>query len=617
MTGFLLRRLLNYIVLLAMASFMIFALASVSFQPLDSLLQRNPRPPQAVIDAKAAELNLDKPIPLRYGHWVAGVVHGDFGTTIGGQPIADELGRRIGVTLRLLIIGTVMGTVLGVVVGAWGAIRQYRLSDRVITVLSLLVISTPIFVLANVLILGALRVNSVFGVQLFEYTGETSPDLVGGAGVWAQFVDRLQHLVLPTFTLALAYTAGYSRYQRFAMLDVLGQDFIRTARAKGLSRRRALFKHGLRTALIPMATLFAYSRRRVADRFGVRGEDLRLARHGGMGVAGLRDPRRQHRRGDHGLFRRVDLAGRAVVRRHLRNAGPEGSGVVTEPVTTQTATTAKSGVDLARFASRRTLVLRRFVRNKTAVVSLLLLVALFVGCYLLPPVLPYSYTDLDFTALQQPPSVEHWFGTNAIGQDLLAQTLRGMQKSMLIGVCVAFISTTIAATVGSIAGFFGGWRDRTLMWIVDLLLVVPGFYLIAIVTSHSRQSATVIWLIVLLSVFGWMISSRIVRGMTMSLREREFVAAARYMGVSNTPHHRPAHRAQRGVVPHHRHRAERRRGHHARDGVEFPGTGDQAARRIAWHADPGRHQLRDDVPLGVFVPGRRAGADRVVRQPHR
>jgi peptide/nickel transport system permease protein len=98
---------------------------------------------------------------------------------------------------------------------------------------------------------------------------------------------------------------------------------------------------------------------------------------------------------------------------------------------------------------------------------------------------------------------------------------------------VAFISTIIAATVGSIAGYFGGWRDRTLMWIVDLMLVVPGFYLIAIVTSHSKQSATVIWLIVLLSIFGWMISSRIVRGMTMSLREREFVVAARYMGVRN------------------------------------------------------------------------------------
>jgi peptide/nickel transport system permease protein len=259
-TRFLARRLLNYIVLLALASFLTFTLTSLTFSPLNSLLQRNPRPPQAVIDAKAAELDLDKPIPLRYGHWVSGAVRGDFGTTVNGQPVSAELGRRIGVSLRLLVIGSVLGTVIGVVVGAWGAIRQYRLSDRVITLLSLLVISTPTFVIANLLILGALRVNSVLGLQIFEYTGETSPDS-GGPGppmFIDQFVDRLQHLVLPTFTLALTAIAGYSRYQRNAMLDVLGQDFIRTARAKGLTRRQALFKHGLRTALIPMATLFAY-----------------------------------------------------------------------------------------------------------------------------------------------------------------------------------------------------------------------------------------------------------------------------------------------------------------------------------------------------------------------
>ncbi|MGB5110605.1 MAG: ABC transporter permease [Mycobacterium sp.] len=257
MTRFLARRLLNYVILLALASFLTFTLTSLTFSPLDSLLERNPRPPQAVIDAKAAELNLDKPIPLRYGDWVSGAVHGDFGTTVTGQPVTDELWRRIGVSLRLVLIGSVIGTVIGVVVGAWGAIRQYRFSDRAITLASLLVISAPTLVVANLLILGALKVNSILGVQLFEYTGETSPDAVGGW--WQQFIDRVQHLVLPTFTLALASIAGFSRYQRNAMLDVLGQDFIRTARAKGLTRRQALFKHGLRTALIPMATLFAYS----------------------------------------------------------------------------------------------------------------------------------------------------------------------------------------------------------------------------------------------------------------------------------------------------------------------------------------------------------------------
>lgn len=186
-----------------------------------------------------------------------------------------------------------------------------------------------------------------------------------------------------------------------------------------------------------------------------------------------------------------------------------------------------------RFVSRRTLVLRRFLRNRPAVVAVAVLCLLFAGCWLLPPLLPYSHTDLDYYALQQPPSTTHWFGTNAIGQDLLAQTLRGMQKSLLIGLAVAFISTIIAATVGAIAGYFGGWRDRTLMWIVDLLLVVPSFLLIAIVTPRTRESGSILWLIVLLACFSWMISSRIVRGMTMSLREREFVAAARYMGVPN------------------------------------------------------------------------------------
>ena len=206
---------------------------------------------------------------------------------------------------------------------------------------------------------------------------------------------------------------------------------------------------------------------------------------------------------------------------------------MTEPITTESATAAKSGLDAQKFASRRTLVWRRFLRNKPAVVALALLVLFFIGCYALPPLLPYSYTDLDYYALQQPPSADHWFGTNALGQDLLALTLRGMQKSMLIGVCVAFLATVLAATVGSIAGYFGGWRDRRLMWLVDLLLVVPSFIVVAIVTPRLGASDRVFWLILLFSVFGWMISSRIVRGMTMSLREREFVVAARYMGVSN------------------------------------------------------------------------------------
>jgi peptide/nickel transport system permease protein len=194
-------------------------------------------------------------------------------------------------------------------------------------------------------------------------------------------------------------------------------------------------------------------------------------------------------------------------------------------------TATKPVVALDKFVSRRTLLTRRFRQNKLAVAALIVLVVLFVACYAIPPLLPYSHTDIDFYELQTAPSPRHWFGTNAIGQDVLAQVLRGMQKSMLIGVCVAVISALIAATVGAIAGYFGGWRDRVLMWFVDLLLVVPSFILIAIITPRTKDSANVALLIILLAAFSWMISSRMVRGLTMSLREREYVQAARYMGV--------------------------------------------------------------------------------------
>jgi peptide/nickel transport system permease protein len=228
----------------------------------------------------------------------------------------------------------------------------------------------------------------------------------------------------------------------------------------------------------------------------------------------------------------------------MKRAGddPAGDALVTSVSHTE-GTPEVSGSETAGFTSRRTLVLRSFLRSRSAVASLTLLVLLFVGCYTLPPLLPYSYDDLDFTALLQPPNTRHWLGTNAMGQDLLAQILRGMQKSMLIGICVAFISTGIAATVGSVSGYFGGWRDRVLMWVVDLMLVVPAFILIAIVTPRTKHSANMFMLVLLLAGFGWMVSSRMVRGMTMSLREREFIRAARYMGV-------PSHRIIVGhVVP--------------------------------------------------------------------
>ena len=180
--------------------------------------------------------------------------------------------------------------------------------------------------------------------------------------------------------------------------------------------------------------------------------------------------------------------------------------------------------------TRGQLVRRRFMRNKLAVFGLCNLIFMFLLAFLGPYLSKYKWDELDFLYLLQPPSREHWFGTTQIGGDVFALTMRGLQKSLIIGLLVAFFSTGIAAIVGAFAGYLGGKIDKAMMWVVDLLLVLPAFLLIAVLSPLYRGKTWLIF-VVLLAAFGWMITSRIVRGMAMSLRERDFIRAARYMGV--------------------------------------------------------------------------------------
>ena len=193
-----------------------------------------------------------------------------------------------------------------------------------------------------------------------------------------------------------------------------------------------------------------------------------------------------------------------------------------------TAVSEPSSVDEA--ASRWALVRRRLFRTRRAIIGLVVVVLLFALAYLTPFFVPWQYNELDTSAFLSPPSAEHWFGTTQNGFDMFALTMRGMQKSLIIGLLGALIATSLAAVVGSFAGYFGGRLNTVLLVLVDLLLVLPAFLIIAIL-SPAFRGRTWLLFVVLLSVFHWMVTSRIVRGMTLSLKEREFVHAARYMGV--------------------------------------------------------------------------------------
>lgn len=187
-------------------------------------------------------------------------------------------------------------------------------------------------------------------------------------------------------------------------------------------------------------------------------------------------------------------------------------------------------VDEEKGLSRGKLVVRRFMRRKLSVAGLGVIVFLFLLAYGGPYLSQWDHQVQDYDAFLEPPSTTHWFGTTQIGQDVFEQTMRGLQKSLIIGLLTAFLSTGTAAVVGATAGYFGGWVERVLMWVVDLLLVLPAFLIIAILSPTFKEGSWLLF-VVLLAGFSWMITARVIRGMTLSLREREFVTAARYMGV--------------------------------------------------------------------------------------
>ena len=251
MLPYLARRIANYAVLLFIATSLAYVLASASLDPSTLWNRQDPSLNWDAIHANLVKYNISHDLPVwdRYVTWLHNVVlHWDWGRTPKGELINTLIGTKILVSVRLVFLGAAIGMVGGVALGAWTATRQYRFSDRAISLISMIIISTPAMVIAILLQVLAVQINRSSGFQIFEFTGE-------GEGA----LGRLQHLLLPTLSMSLGGIASYSRFQRNLMLDTLGADYVRTARAKGLIKRKALTRHALRTALIPMATYFAFA----------------------------------------------------------------------------------------------------------------------------------------------------------------------------------------------------------------------------------------------------------------------------------------------------------------------------------------------------------------------
>jgi peptide/nickel transport system permease protein len=255
MIGYLARRILGAVpLLLGILTLIFFIIHLAPGDPVQRFVSPNVSP--QVIEQMRRNLGLDQPLHIQYFKWLWSFLRGDFGYSFGQmRPIGEILPEVLWNTVQLTLISLVVIFAVGMLIGIVQAVRQYSLADNVLTFVALFFYSMPSFWFALMLILlFSLKANQSGWPLQFPASGMTS---VGYEfmSTGQKIGDRVMHLVLPAIALGIGSAAGVARYMRGSMLEVIHQDFIRTARAKGLSERKVVFKHALRNALIPIITL--------------------------------------------------------------------------------------------------------------------------------------------------------------------------------------------------------------------------------------------------------------------------------------------------------------------------------------------------------------------------
>jgi peptide/nickel transport system permease protein len=253
---FIIRRLVYSAAVIVFVSVIVFALVSISGDPLANL-RENPRIARSDIARIEKSMGLDQPKWVQFGYWLRDTVRGQgqwASSFTQRAPVFPIIWDRFQNTLVLVVATVFVCLVIALPLGIYSALRQYSKLDYTVTGLAFFGLSMPVFWFGLILQL-------VLGFYLMQWLHLREPLFYTASmyttGLEGDFVNRLRHLALPVLTLSLATVAGWSRYQRSSMLDVINQDYLRTARAKGLSERRVIWKHALKNALIPVVTIVA------------------------------------------------------------------------------------------------------------------------------------------------------------------------------------------------------------------------------------------------------------------------------------------------------------------------------------------------------------------------
>jgi ABC-type dipeptide/oligopeptide/nickel transport system permease component len=545
LASYVLRRLLWAPFILFFISIVTFSLGR--FAPGDYVeKQAGPRANPETIERIKEDRGLNDPVLIQYGRYMLDAFQGDFGDSViyRGVDVEDVIFPRLWVTLQYNTLVLILTFAIGIPVGAWAALKRGTWLDPLAIGTFLLFASVPIVVSIPLLQWlfsvklgwlpsGGWEVREFFGIEI---------------GIFSK------QIILPVLILTLPGVAVVARYMRAQVMEVLDQDYVRTAHAKGLDIFAVVRGHVIRNALLPIVTILGF------ELAGLLAGSIFLEML--LGIPGIGSYAFESINSDdyNSIMAIVLIGYRFHPRQHpcrccLRIHRPPHPCQRQRTVVAYVDASAQALEEPAAPAPASFRVLRRLLRRPVAVVALTVIAVVYLAGIFAPVIAPYGYSEPDFDNTLSGPSWEHPLGTDRLGRDLLSRVIWSAQTTVIISAAATLAGgLALGVALGLLSGYLGGRVDSLIMRLADAFYSVPTLLLLIIINATFRErvvdffgeveSLTGIGGIVgrgipdyflvfgALSIFGWVGMARMVRSQVLSLREADFVLAAAASGAS-------------------------------------------------------------------------------------
>ena len=495
--------------------------------------------PPDVIAAVREQLGLDRPLLVQFWIYLTNLVHGDLGRSVmTSHPVTQDIAQYFPATLELATTAIIIAVVAGVPLGVLAAWWQGSRFDHVVRVISLAGQSIPVFVLGLVCLLvfyvklgiapGTGQLDVAYEGMVPRVTGMLVVD-AALADDWDSFWDALAHLAQPALVLAYFSMAYITRMTRAFMIESLSGEYIITARAKGLSSARILWRHAFGNIAVRLVTVLALAYAGLLE--GAVITETVFSWPGlGLYSDGVATERRHERGIGRNLGGGIDLSGAELVVRYLVStvgSARHMSGYQTylsrDWLLSETPASRAHAAWVRRYRGWL-----QFRTNGLAMVGLVTVVIMVLASLGAPLLALQDPTAQDLAGRLAPPSFEHWFGTDELGRDIYSRVLYGGRVTLGMVVAVVLLVAPLGLAVGSVAGYLGGFADRILMRVTDVFLAFPRLVLALAFVAALKPGITSA--IIAIALTAWPPYARQARADTLTVRHSDFIAAVRLTG---------------------------------------------------------------------------------------